>query len=68
MKRLVLMFALLCLTGGGSLFAWGWSHPLITYLAHDYCTETTDQVLDRYLDVPLVDIVVRQADIRIKQV
>ena len=56
MKRLISMLVLLCATGGSTLFAWGWSHSLISYLAHDYCTETTNQVLDRYLDVPLVDV------------
>lgn len=56
MKQLISILVLLCIAGGSTAFAWGWSHSLISYLAHDYCTETTNQVLDRYLDVPLVDV------------
>ena len=36
MKRLISLLALLCVTGGSTLFAWGWSHSLISYLAHGF--------------------------------
>ena len=56
MKRLIIILISLILLGGGKAAAWGWDHTLICYLAQEHVTPKTQEVLDRYLDVPLSEV------------
>lgn len=56
MKRLIIILTSLILLGGGKAAAWGWDHTLICYLAQEHVTPKTQEVLDRYLDVPLSEV------------
>lgn len=56
MKRIFLILVSLMALGAGKAAAWGWDHSLICYMAQEHVTPKTQEVLDRYLDVPLSEV------------
>lgn len=53
MKKTILVLISLMFLGSGRAAAWGWDHCLIGYVAQEHVTPKTQEVLDRYLDIPL---------------